>query len=508
MEENFNKEKADEEFTKFTNGQIHTFDFKTFKNLVISELKYKNNRFIYGNKFCGFTIKQIRRMVDNPELYGESILRLCDYMYLKSGYFKRFIDYFVNGAILNWTVDMIDCGLFYKPDAKDIKVQKNFISFSQKCNSFRLENNMQDVLRDMYLHDACFCFVIKNQSGCAYYHLNPRYCEISKKVDGNVYSFSVNRSLALEKDNIKELPRELEDLLRTSYIDIKSDRIEIPLENSFCLKYNSSISYLYPPFFSMIADILEVDDYKAINKTKAFNEAQKILVFNVPIDKDTGNIIMSDNTVRDFIDIADSTIGENIAILPTPMTTEKVEFSTTSSSDKQYVENAINNMYSQVGVSQHLFSGSSSGSELKLSICNDNGDLFRIYRMLENWVRIQMLIDGYGEYGFYRLVYRILDMSIYNKDDFIDRQMKDAQASSPNKFRYFASQGMNPCIAIGNAYLENTIFSDLFDNLKTLQSAYQQSGKENTGGRPEVKDKAESTENGIRVDSNDKDNRI
>ena len=45
-------------------------------------------------------------MTQYPEQYGSQIIRLSRYMYLKSGYYKRLIDYFANMAIINWTVDL------------------------------------------------------------------------------------------------------------------------------------------------------------------------------------------------------------------------------------------------------------------------------------------------------------------------------------------------------------------------------------------------------------------
>ena len=44
-------------------------------------------------------------MAQYPERYGNQIIRLSRYMYLKSGYYKRLVDYFVNMAVINWTVD-------------------------------------------------------------------------------------------------------------------------------------------------------------------------------------------------------------------------------------------------------------------------------------------------------------------------------------------------------------------------------------------------------------------
>ena len=102
IKEQFQEDKKNVE--NFLNGKSPTFNFASLKRLCLSELSYKG-AFKY-NRICGFTRKQILNMSQYPERYGKNIVRLSRYMYLKSGYYKRLIDYFANSAILNWTVDL------------------------------------------------------------------------------------------------------------------------------------------------------------------------------------------------------------------------------------------------------------------------------------------------------------------------------------------------------------------------------------------------------------------
>ena len=88
----------------FLEHKTATFSVASLRRLVLSELSYKN-AFKY-NKICGFTRRQILSMVEYPERYGSQLIRLSNFMYLKSGYYKRLVDYFVNMAVINWTVDM------------------------------------------------------------------------------------------------------------------------------------------------------------------------------------------------------------------------------------------------------------------------------------------------------------------------------------------------------------------------------------------------------------------
>ena len=94
------KAKIDE----FLTGKTSKFDVKAFKRVVLTQLTYDG--LIANNKICGFTKEQIANMAQNPEKHGKQILKLSNFMYIKSGYYKRLVNYFANmpkGEC--WTVD-------------------------------------------------------------------------------------------------------------------------------------------------------------------------------------------------------------------------------------------------------------------------------------------------------------------------------------------------------------------------------------------------------------------
>ena len=151
--------------------------------------------------------------------------------------------------------------------------------------------------------------------------------------------------------------------------------------------------------------------------------------------------------------------------------------------------------FKNVGVSEALMSGASSGSELKLSITNDSGDIFRIYRMIEDWVKLQMGLRGYL-YNNYEFTYKILDMTIFNEKEFIDNELKMAQNGLPNKSKLVSANGMSPTTMIGNSVMENEILGEMFEKWCPLSTSYTMassssstsSSTETTGGRPQVED--------------------
>ena len=256
-----------ESFVSTDNNGKKKFDFAAFKRLVLSELSY-NNCFDENKNTClGFTRKEIVAMAEHPERHGKKILRLSDYMYLKSGYYKRLIDYFVNQAIVNYTVDTRITSpsmMEVKPD----KIKKDYIKFIAQCEKFNLGNEIHNVLKRLYKNDVCYAFLVENKTEVSYYYLDPMICNISSLVNGNVYEFYINKR-QINQAKYNDLPIELQTLIDTT-ADEKG-RVYIPFEQSLCLKYNNDFLFPYPPFLMMIADILLIDEYKDLAKAQSLS---------------------------------------------------------------------------------------------------------------------------------------------------------------------------------------------------------------------------------------------
>ena len=449
-------------------------------------------------------------MVQNPERYGNHIIRLSRYMYLKSGYYKRLVDYFVNMAVINWTVDLEPKTIkAYNPDAKLSKqIKTNYYKYVAQVNKFKLDNRITDIIRRLFVEDACFGYVVENEIETSIYWLDPLYCEIKRNIGGNVFGFAVNRSL-VNSDIYETFPTELQELLEKSKETSLNNMVMIPYENSFCLKYHNDFTYLYSPFLGLIAEILNIDDIKDISKAKAVSDAYKLIYLKIPTN-DEGQMSMGDEIVVPFVEMCKSVVPETFGVVPTPMPLELVESSSTSNDDTNYVETAVENYYCEAGVSKALISSASSGSELKLSMKVDSSDIYRIYRQIEAWMDLQMKLRGYI-YADYQFAYNIMPTTIYDVNDNIDLQLKLAQASIVNKGKLAASSGINTAKMLGNTILETSILGDIFNRWQPLKSSYTQSGdSSDEGGRP-MEDEtniAKSTDTQRNNDSNSTDNRI
>ena len=481
----------------------------SLRRLVLSELSYKG-AFKY-NRICGFTRNQILNMAQYPERYGNQIVKLSRYMYLKSGYYKRLVDYFVNMAVINWTVDFEPKTIkTLTPDEKMCKtIETNYVKYVAQVNKFNIDNRITDIVRKMFIEDACFGFVVENDVETSIYLLDSSYCEIKSLVNGCVYEYSVNRSL-INSNEYDSLPTELQDILEKSKEVSLNNMVKIPYENSLCLKYHNDFTYLYPVFTSLIVSILDIDDTKSLTKAKSEADAYKILVYKIPTNDDD-QISMGDEIVTPFVELGKSILPEQFGVIPTPMDVQLLETKSTVNDDTNKIEQAVENYYGEAGVSKALISSASSGSELKLSMKVDSSDIYRIYRMIEAWVDLQMKLRGFI-YKDYQFVFNILPTTIYDVDDYADRQLKFAQASMVNKGKLAASIGINTAKMLGNTVLENTVLKDIFASWQPMATSYTQSGSDATdeGGRPMMDETeiSKTTDTQRNNDSNSTDNRI
>ena len=123
---------------------------------------------------------------------------------------------------------------------------------------------------------------------------------------------------------------------------------------------------------------------------------------------------------------------------------------------------------------------------------------------------LQMKLRNYI-YSSYNFVYKIPDITIFNQSEVIDEELKLAQASIPNKMKLCATAGISPTALLGNTFVENKVFKNIFDIWQPLRSSYTEAGDSgNEGGRPEKEDTeiSEVTEVQRGNDSNDVENRI
>lgn len=153
------KEQDEQIVNDFLDGKTQVFDYDAFARLVLHELTFPK----FDAIFMGFRRCDILQMIEQPERFRAKILKLSDYMYLKSGYYKRLIDYFVNQIILNYTVETnINSPKAY---SNQNAFQTNYIKYAYQADKINLQKVGHDIFKRLYKNDVCFAFVEEDDFG-------------------------------------------------------------------------------------------------------------------------------------------------------------------------------------------------------------------------------------------------------------------------------------------------------------------------------------------------------
>lgn len=452
----------------------------------------------------GFTKEQIANMVAAPEKFQTQLVDLSNYMYRCSGYYKGVANYYINMALYRWTIDTeILSSEFYNTNPDEIK--QKYFEFIGNVSKLNLQSEISKIFKRVFLEDCCYGYLIETETNTFIYYLPANKCAIKKTYDG-IYGFGIKASSYSEKQ-LLNLPKELQGLIKSTKTKNETWAI-VPPDKSVCIKYNENFTYIFPPLFALLASISDINDYKALAKRKSENENYNLMSFEIPIGDDDDHLRLTDPTVLPFIQMARNIAPKGFGILPTPMKVTPIQFKS-NNAERDKVRDAITQFYGEAAVPEAMMGSSTSGSELKQAIQNDSSEIYRIYRQIEQMINLKMMILGYV-FSTYRLKFQMLDITIYNKDDFIAAELKDAQASIPNKSRLCAAKGITPDKMFGNAYIENNILS-LGSDWTVLQSSYTATTDvSDTVGAPSKDDgdKSVITEIGDSNDSNDPDNRV
>lgn len=477
-------------------------DLYALKRLILTELAY--NGVFQENKFCGFSKKEICDAVAHPERYGKRILKLSKYMYLKSGYYKRLVKYYSTMAKYYWTVDTEVRSLKFE-ETSNKTLKSGLYRFIDRVNRLRLEYELERIISTMMINDACFGYLVETEYDSFIFYLPAECCEITHVVNG-VLGFSINVGF-YTKNKQKILPEELRNLVANARKEGKT-QVAIPYDKSVCFKYNNQFTYLYPPLFQLVSDILDIDDYKSLARAKTEQDCYRLIALRIPTTED-GQLALGDEVITPFVQMAKAIVPDTIGIVPVPMDTTAIQFNS-DQAERDKVDDATTQLYSEAGVSQALMSGATSGSELSMSVKADAGDIFRIYRQIEKWVNFQMQVRGVAFTSNYSFNFSLLDITTFNEDEVVERELKLSQLSVPNKMKLAAASGINPAKLFGNTLVENSVLmlSEQWTVLKS--SSTQSSDSNNETGRPSVDDDklSESGENARENGSNIPENRI
>lgn len=474
-----------------------TFDINNF------DVNTRNRE--YNRKAAKYTKEQVRRFVADPILYERQLREVSLYLYAFSQEYKNLIKYMSNILTLDYI--LIPKNIDKMTELND-KLINNFYKMLEFLDNYNIKSKLKSVLPILLREDIYYAFERTDGDSYIWQQLPTNYCRPLGVDQYELITFEFDFSYFDKRNvNIENYDPELKsqyNKYKKNGQDFRWQKIN-PLKG-ICFKFEESLIYPLPAFSGLFTQLLGLEDYKDLQEESSRSNNYKLIHQMIPMDTNgdkPDKLLLNDTYAVRFHNNLKSNVPEGIGVATTPMKVEGITLKN-SQFDEDIVAKAERNLFTSAGVSQPLFNAEKSTVGLNLSITVDSSQMFTLLKQFELFFKKKLRTIGNKSYKW-KLIFP--ELSVYNKNDFMDKMLKNAQYGF-SKFFVVASMGLSQDDFLGLSYLENTQLN-ILDNLIPLKSSHTISGNEDKIGRPK-KDDGSIDDSGVATresGSNDNDKR-
>lgn len=448
-----------------------------------------------------YTKEDLKRYLkDKSKPTNQQALReISRQLYYSSLQYRRLINYYATLFNLDYVVEAYGSN----PDKANKNTFKNaYIKNLDYVERMNIKNEFTKARLIAYRDGIFYGFARVTKDGFFIQELDPDYCKLSYiDVSTGLYGYSFDFSYFKSKgSNIDSFPDEFKEIYNNLQESKSKSSSFVRIESPFaiCLKPSQDL-YPLPPFIGLFEGLLDIADFKSLNKTSEEISNYILLTQRIPMSEGNGAEANQFLLSEDWVQIFHSNIEENlppqVGIATTPMKIEAVRFDK-DSIDKNKVGQATSQYWNEAGVSELLFgSNSNSSAALKSSIIADESDASVLIKDIERWINEHLKATQTGNYKF-RI--RILETTKHNKDAYLDSRLKAAQFGMPVKNEILAVMGSQPSSMYLNTYLENEVL-ELPSKLVPLQSSHTSSGDPNSQNGAPTKSETDLSDKGLQT---------
>lgn len=438
-----------------------------------------------NKSYTQFTKAEYRDYIENPTNNEKNLREMSRFFYRVSTPYWRLIQYYAQIHLFYWTITP---QLDFTGNINSNKVLKDYYKVLQFIVNMNLEHEMRKIMTSVFKDGIFYGYVYNTNDSFYIDPFDPEFCQIAGVEDG-VYTFAFNFKYY---DQHPILLESIDKTLLSQYNKYKNGSAEqwqlIDPQNSICIKANEeSALEILPPLIGIFEDLIDLIDYKSLIRNREEIMNYKLIIQKIPHRNNSGrsdDFEIEMDTAEAFNAQMQNIVPENIGVGLSPMDIETVEFKQ-DDSDADVLAKAVRTIFDDAGTSLMLFNSDKAGSVgLDASIRTDESLVFALVRQIERWIRRYLKYNFKQKYDF-----RFLDATVFNRDKVMERELKLAQSSLPNKLTVMCAAGINPLTTLSSLMFENDVLR-LHERFMPLQTSFTQSANatEDKGGRPKKSD--------------------
>ena len=467
----------------------------------IQELLQRNVAKTVSKTYTQYNRETLDTYAQSPLNNIDNIREVSRFLTRVSMLYKQMISYFSTMPLYTYNITpMFD--KIYTGDYNPDKMLSNYEKVLKIFHHFNLPKELQNIISNI-IRDGMYVGYMYNseEDGMFLMPLDVQYCRIYGKTpegewivyfDAAYFDKSNNKDyvLGVNEDGVGVWDQCFVD----GYNEYKTggrdyEWFRLTPENTMCIIACTDDEFYVPLpyFFPLFKSLLQILDTEALVASKEELQNYKLILNKIPMMKDADEVddfALSLELVNQFDSIIREMLPDLVGWGTTPYEdTEVIDFEkSTSSSDTDTLNKAMNNLFANAGINKLIVSSgdSSNANGIKYSNANDLGKISIYLRRIESWLNYWIkhnLADG--------LHLQIFDETQYNRTDFINEKKEAATLGAP-KMDYLCALGDDPYVVYNKLKFESMALG-LGDIMIPLQSSYTQSSK---GGRPEETDES------------------
>jgi len=472
-------------------GKI-SYSIPQTKNMVGISSLYKT-----GDRFS-VSSDQIRTALNNNDVIA--LRKMSKYFWLVSGEYRRLVSYYA-GIMTNQILAIPNAS---SEEMQRPKFKKEYNAILDYIESSSVEETCTQI-QEYMVKDGAFFGVERDLNGqFTVQSLPGDYCRSRFKILGMYaleFDFSFFNSFIgdAREEMFSAFPKEFKTMYAKYQKDQQNERWQLIDPNAARVHIFDEGS---PMLASVFLELLELAEYKAIDKIKSRLGITKILINELPSDDDGIPTLLQEEAVELHKNVYNmiTNPGQTIDVISTPTKITSIDLMDKTPVAMNDIEKATNMIYTTAGTPMILFNAGAKSSSvgLKLSVQGDEALMAPVLKQFEKWYtnRFSTIASSFT----FRA--KFLEISRFNRKEMLELYLLSGAAGFPVKLATMAALGFGQREAANLISLEND-FLKFPEIMKPNVSSHVQSGNENQN-----KEKSELTEEGQATKDGDKnDNR-
>lgn len=344
------------------------------------------------------TSKNISQLID----YSNSFIRL-------SGRYKRLIE--ANATLYRY--DYYVTPVLNENAKNKKKIKTEFLEVLAFLEKFNPKEKFTSIGRNILKNGSYYAYKIYDENFNLFLQELPvKYCTSGFKENGKDVIMLDISYFAIEfngytQDMVERIVNTFPKEIRIGWNKYKAGKVKafnfndrygywVALDSSKTIKFSFDDD-LIPYLIQVIIPIIGLEETIALTRKRFSNSLKGILINKFPLKKTSDQPIASSTDMRNFNMILNAELSQradDIISFSTLADTEllKNDTKSTTNEGKELVENAINEIYDEAGISQMQFNSDNS-TALKYSINNDEASMSTLVELFE--IFLNEIVEDY-----------------------------------------------------------------------------------------------------------------